>query len=178
MHQHHARPEKAMLLIGNPLPAGAPNSPADSSTRAHWAPVDLDQAVGHDRPHPSSRLTRARQVLVALLRCGGALLSGWLLRRQDPAAAGRHLHARLRELGGIWILLGRGLSVRYDLFPSAFCNELKNIADVAPPLDSRLVVTVVERELGRPLGETFSFFDHMPSRTTWRIGRCCLMASR
>ena len=167
MHQHQARPEKAMLLIGNPLPAGAPTPPAESSPRARWAPAGVNEAAAHDRPRPS-RLTRVGHVFVAIVMCGGALLFGWLLRRQDPAAAGRHLQAGLRELGGVWILLGRALAVRSDLFPAAFCDELKNMADASSPLDSRLVVTVVERELGRLIGETFSFFDHTPANTTWR----------
>jgi ubiquinone biosynthesis protein len=163
-----ARPEKAMLLIGNPLPAGATTPPAESSPHARWTVTDLDEAVGDLHRRPPSRLTRVGKVFVSIARCGGALLFGRLRRRQDPAAAGRYLQARLRELGGAWILLGRALAIRYDLFPAAFCDELKSIADASSPLDSRMVVSAVERELGRPIGETFSFFDHLPASTTWR----------
>jgi ubiquinone biosynthesis protein len=157
-----------MLLIGNPLPAGAAAPTAESSPRARGTPAGLDPVAAHNRPRPPSRLTRTGQVLVSLVRCGGALFFGWLLRRHDPAAAGRHVQASLRELGGVWILLGRALAIRYDLFPAALCDALKNIADTSPPLDARVIVSVVERELGRPIDETFSFFDHTPTNRTWR----------
>ena len=157
-----------MLLIGNPLPAGATAAPAQSSPRAHGTPAGVDEEGAHRRLRSPSRLTRVGQVFVSIVMCGGTLLFAWLLRRQDPAAAGHHVQARLKELGGVWILLGRALAIRYDLFPAAFCDALKNIADASSPLDSHTVVTVVERELGRPIGETFSFFDPTPANTTWR----------
>lgn len=156
-----------MLLIGNPLPAGVAAPSAASSPRARGTPAALDDAA-HTRLRPASRLARVGQVFVSLVMCGGGLVFDRLMRRQDPAAAGRLVRARLRELGGVWILLGRAFAIRHDLFPAAFCAELNGITDASPPLDARIVIKVVERELGCPIDETFSSFDHTPANTTWR----------
>jgi ubiquinone biosynthesis protein len=159
-------PEKAMFLISNPMPAGAAAPPAESSPRAHGTRAAFDETAAVHRP--PTRLARVGHVFGSLLMCAVTLLVGWLLRRNDAAAAGRQVQARLRELGGVWILLSRAFALRYDLFPAPFCDALNKIVDASQPLDARTVVGVIERELGRPIEETFSCFDYAPANTTWR----------
>ncbi|MDR1512090.1 MAG: hypothetical protein LBS56_01210 [Propionibacteriaceae bacterium] len=65
-------------------------------------------------------------------------------------------------MGGLIIKLGQFLSVRIDFLPKPYIDELGALQDAVPPVDSATAVRVVERELGRPVGELFATFDRAP----------------
>ena len=74
-----------------------------------------------------------------------------------------HSPARLRlmleELGPSFIKLGQLMSVRADLFPPEYTEELRKLQDSIPPVPFEAIKAVVEAELGRELTEVFSEFD-------------------
>lgn len=84
-------------------------------------------------------------------------------RRYDqPLSRPEHLRTALEELGPTFIKLGQILSTRADLLPPAYQVELAKLQDSAAPLDPRIVVSIVEQELGRPIDLAFRRFDRVP----------------
>ncbi|MFA5193351.1 MAG: AarF/UbiB family protein, partial [Verrucomicrobiia bacterium] len=65
----------------------------------------------------------------------------------------------LEELGPTFVKFGQILSSRRDLFDEPFYNELRKLQDAVPPFPGGEAVKIIERELGRPLGEVFKTFD-------------------
>lgn len=82
---------------------------------------------------------------------------------EEPAARPFPSPARLRqaleELGPSFIKLGQLMSTRADVLPSAFIEELKKLQDQVEALPFEKVRPVVEKELGRPVGEVFAQFE-------------------
>jgi ubiquinone biosynthesis protein len=64
--------------------------------------------------------------------------------------------------GGAFIKLGQLLAMRYDLLPSAYCQELSLLLDRLPPSRGVDVVRRIEQDLGKPLSECFKTFDELP----------------
>jgi ubiquinone biosynthesis protein len=65
------------------------------------------------------------------------------------------LRRLLRSLGGTFIKLGQQLAIRADVLPPIYCQELEHLLDEAPALAERYVRETLERQTGKPLGETF-----------------------
>ncbi len=73
---------------------------------------------------------------------------------------GRVLRWACETLGATFIKLGQVMSTRFDLFPPAMITELKLLQDRLPAFpDAR---AIIERELGRPIGEMFAELDAEP----------------
>ena len=74
--------------------------------------------------------------------------------------------ARLRrafEVGGpTFAKLAQQLSMRADLLPYPYCVELSKMLDQAAPFPTEQAVEIIERSLGRPLGEVFEILDPKP----------------
>lgn len=93
----------------------------------------------------------------------GALVEAeesWLGEDQGSAAA--RFRNVLEDLGPTFIKLGQIMSTRPDIMPPAFMTELKRLQDRVPPMPIDEVYTQVESALGRPVAESFSFFDERP----------------
>ena len=69
----------------------------------------------------------------------------------------------LQELGPTYIKFGQILSGRSDLLPEDFIKELSSLQDDVPPFPFQDVKTIIEGQLGRPLGELYSEFEEKPS---------------
>jgi predicted unusual protein kinase regulating ubiquinone biosynthesis (AarF/ABC1/UbiB family) len=63
------------------------------------------------------------------------------------------------QLGGLMIKLGQFLSSRADLLPEQALQVLVSLQDEVPPAPFAHVVSVIERELGKPVQELFSSLD-------------------
>lgn len=74
--------------------------------------------------------------------------------------------ARLRrafERGGpTFAKLAQQLSMRADMLPYAYCAELSKMLDNALPFPTEKAVKIIERSIGRPLGDVFKAFDPKP----------------
>lgn len=123
-------------------------------------------------------LLRARRIGTVLLRYGlDDLLAGtpaarWLKiarpfvprARADLAALprGQRVRLALQELGPIFVKFGQVLSTRRDLVPPDIADELVQLQDRVKPFDGELALALVEKALGRPVGEAFAAFDTTP----------------
>ena len=68
----------------------------------------------------------------------------------------------LEWAGGSMIKVGQQLSVRADLLPYAFCDELSKLLDDVPPIPAEEAIKILERNLGRPIKDVFEAFDPVP----------------
>jgi ubiquinone biosynthesis protein len=85
------------------------------------------------------------------------------VRRPFDRNAGPDLLPRyLEACGGGFVKLGQLLAMRYDLLPERYCLSLATLLDDLAPLPLKTLAAVVERDLGRPLGEVFRSFAEQP----------------
>ncbi len=96
---------------------------------------------------------------------------GSLAARLMPKAVIRvgkkHTHAQrvrmaLEELGPTFIKLGQLLSVRPDLIPQEYVNELQYLQDQVPPDNFEIIRNEIEIELGADLSKLFDRFEEEP----------------
>ena len=75
---------------------------------------------------------------------------------------GERLRLALTALGPIFVKFGQVLSTRRDLMPPDIADELAKLQDQVPPFDSALAVKIIEKSLGRPLGDLYENFELQP----------------
>jgi predicted unusual protein kinase regulating ubiquinone biosynthesis (AarF/ABC1/UbiB family) len=85
---------------------------------------------------------------------------GWREARFGRFAA-RFVRIATQFRGGL-IKLGQVASLRVDVLPDAMTEELVRLQDRVPPHPFEEIASQIERELGRPVGEVFPFFEEMP----------------
>ena len=72
------------------------------------------------------------------------------------------LRTTLEDLGPTYVKIGQIMSSRVDMLPEEYCKELEKLRQTVKPLDSEVARAVIEQETGKPLGETFSYFNDKP----------------
>ena len=116
-------------------------------------------------------LRRYREVLEVLGRHGFAVVADavglrrpWPRRRpREPVVPGPvHLRQALEELGPTFVKLGQVLSLRADLLPREYLDELARLQDQVPPQPFDAIRAVIEQELGAPLERLFRHVDPEP----------------
>lgn len=93
----------------------------------------------------------------------------WLLKA-SPArliptgnqSRGTRLRLALEQLGPVFIKFGQLLSTRRDLMPRDIADELARLQDHVPPFPGDEAKKLVERALGRPIEDAFSYFELDP----------------
>lgn len=88
-----------------------------------------------------------------------------VLRKNDIAhgITPNKLRTILEELGPTFIKLGQILSMRPDLIPQAYCEELTQLRSQVTPLDYTEVRKLIREEYGvKHIHEVFLSFDHEP----------------
>lgn len=85
-----------------------------------------------------------------------------VLRRDTPERRARRLRRMLENVGGSFLKLGQQMSIRIDVLPMVYCNELSKLLDRVPPFDTEKAMEAIERATGKSLGETFAAFDPEP----------------
>jgi len=118
-----------------------------------------------------SGLRRFAGITRVLIRNGFGTLADWLIKR--PAIAGkrsdlrpvmalptpRRLRHMLTELGPSFIKLGQLMSVRADLLPPEYIEELQKLQDQVPPQPFAAIKPYIEKQLGQSLSQAFRRFD-------------------
>jgi len=81
-----------------------------------------------------------------------------IIPKDAPGAVRR----MLEELGPTFIKIGQLLATRPDIVPQPFIDEFQNLYDktAASPYDE--IKSLIESELGRPIGEVYEQFDEKP----------------
>jgi ubiquinone biosynthesis protein len=139
----------------------------------------LDQTSPEVDALPPSSLRRAREIASVLRRHGlWNLVEAFGLKRHLPFQGSRdrqrvdsetvdpaQFRLALEELGPTFMKLGQVLSTRSDLLPPGYLSELARLQDAAPEVPAEKVLGILERELGRPVGEVFTDFDPRPLAT-------------
>jgi len=72
------------------------------------------------------------------------------------------LRAIIEELGPTYVKLGQMMSMRADILPAAYCEELQKLRSDVSPMSPDEVERVIETSLNRKLGEVFPSFDPTP----------------
>ncbi|NMM93368.1 ABC1 kinase family protein [Bifidobacterium oedipodis] len=65
-------------------------------------------------------------------------------------------------LGPTFVKVGQILSMRSEMLPQSFCDELAKLRADADPMPYSTVLQVLEAEYGRPVGEIFEHIDPKP----------------
>ncbi len=93
-------------------------------------------------------------------RSARLLPTRWLPEPAEPRA--RRLRRSLEDLGPIFIKFGQLLSTRRDLLPEDLADELSHLQDNVAPFPAHQAQQIIERALGRAIGEIFADFDPRP----------------
>lgn len=68
----------------------------------------------------------------------------------------------LEALGPTFVKVGQILSMRSEILPQAFCDELAKLRADADPMPHQTVLETLSSEYGRPIGEIFEHIDPTP----------------
>jgi ubiquinone biosynthesis protein len=85
-----------------------------------------------------------------------------LLRRNTLERRAVRLRVVLEGMGPTFIKLGQQLSIRADILPFAYCQELSKMLDKVPPFATEKAIARIEAVSGKPLQEVFQVFDPVP----------------
>lgn len=110
---------------------------------------------------PVSRL-RTLTTLFALLRLGGRLAVSRMRGTLDGEKAGIMVRGTFEHLGGLWLKAGQLLSLRVDLFPKPFCQQLALLQNRSYAFPTPIARQIVELELGGRIEDYFDEFGAEP----------------
>lgn len=113
--------------------------------------------VRHERAEGTGR--GMKFLLVRLLAVLSAPFVDRELRAQPFAVQFRR---RLERLGPTYIKLGQILSLREDLLPKNITNELKSLLNQLPVVPLPVLISIIEKDLHRPISELFLQIDAIP----------------
>ena len=85
-----------------------------------------------------------------------------LVRRDSPSRRAKHLRNAFERAGGSFIKLGIHLSMRVDLIPWTYSNELSCMTDWMKPYPVAEAIAIIERTTKKPLAASFATFDPQP----------------
>ena len=72
------------------------------------------------------------------------------------------LRSILEDLGPTYIKIGQIMSMRSDMLPQAYCDELMKLRTDVKPMSPDEIKSIIETEFKRPVQEIFSSFDSTP----------------
>lgn len=101
---------------------------------------------------PASRRRRLRQIMGVLRRTHAF----------EGDMTPQKLRRLLEALGPTFVKAGQILSMRPDILPQEYCDELAKLRTDAEPMPYDEVVATIEEEYGRPLASVFAEFDVRP----------------
>jgi predicted unusual protein kinase regulating ubiquinone biosynthesis (AarF/ABC1/UbiB family) len=75
------------------------------------------------------------------------------------AKIGRDFRHMLFNLEGLLIKVGQMLSIRADLLPNSFIDQIKDLVDQVPPSEWEDIKSVLEKEWGGSINDNLSFIE-------------------
>src|SRR5688572_9536201 len=82
-----------------------------------------------------------------------------LMRRSSMQRHAERLRRTFETAGPTFAKLAQQLSMRADMLPYEYCAELSKMLDRAATFPTAQAIEIIERSLGRPMGEVFEAFD-------------------
>lgn len=135
---------------------------ADQSTLSTNYPVEIDRK----RYRRAMRFFRRAgfnivwwEIILKRLRGEAFVAEG---REERTRRYAREFREVAIKLGGVMIKLGQFLSARVDVMPDSLIAELAGLQDEVPPVDTTIMMQVLEEELGQPKNAVFSHIDDEP----------------
>jgi ubiquinone biosynthesis protein len=105
-----------------------------------------------------------RRIGVAtMLERAGEMLHWGEATRSEQLEPQQRLRLAFEELGPTFVKLGQMLSMRDDLLPPKWTEELGHLRSNAAPVPFEQILPVIERSLGAPHAEFFVDLDREPS---------------
>jgi ubiquinone biosynthesis protein len=129
------------------------------------APKRLKKKSASDLTFKVGRLRTLSRLFVWILGALRMLLGNFvdiLLRRDTIDRRAVRLRLVLQGMGPTFIKLGQQLSIRADILPFRYCNELTKMLDKVPPFPVAVAIERIEKVAGRPIQEIFRVFDPVP----------------
>jgi ubiquinone biosynthesis protein len=83
-------------------------------------------------------------------------------KKREEKPNPKRLRITLERLGPTFIKLGQILSIRPDLLPKEYIDELGNLQDRVPPFPFKKAEKIIERELHHPINKLFLDFKKEP----------------
>jgi ubiquinone biosynthesis protein len=114
------------------------------------------------RVSPAFVLLRILTWSFALLSMARHMVLDRILRRSGVARDAVRLRETLEKLGPSAIKIGQQLSIRTDLIPREYSDELMRLLDDVPPFSRDVARRSVEQQLRRPLEALFRNFSETP----------------
>lgn len=161
---HH----KAPLLRGLPHPKGLPFSRRHSERTSALPPPQRQVTF---KAGVFRSLGRLMVWLFGAMLFGFGVFFDWVRGRNTVENRARRLKKTFLKLGMTFIKVGQQLSMRIDLLPRAYTDELAELlSNVPTEFDSNEAVKIIEGAVGQkkgasgpiPLGQIFSAFDPEP----------------
>ncbi|KAE8663675.1 BES1/BZR1-like protein 2-like [Hibiscus syriacus] len=90
---------------------------------------------------------------------GGMTEEKKVLKRK---ALAKWLKESILRLGPTFIKIGQQFSTRVDILSQEYVDQLSELQDQVPPFPSETAVSIIEEELGGPVGDIFDRFDYEP----------------
>ncbi|KAK8977954.1 hypothetical protein V6N11_059583 [Hibiscus sabdariffa] len=90
---------------------------------------------------------------------GGMTEKKRVIRRK---ALAKWLKESILRLGPTFIKIGQQFSTRVDILAQEYVDQLSELQDQVPPFPSETAVSIIEEELGAPVGVIFDRFDYEP----------------
>ncbi len=84
------------------------------------------------------------------------------IKKTDKRLTPQLIREVLEDLGGAFVKLGQFLSLRPDLIPPDYCEELSKLQDKVQPFSSIKAKHIISDELGKPLHQMFSYIHDRP----------------
>ncbi|WBT09840.1 AarF/UbiB family protein [Corynebacterium sp. SCR221107] len=81
-------------------------------------------------------------------------------REQLWSGIGRDFRELAMDKGGLIVKLGQHLSTHVEVIPPAMIAQIQDLQDVVAPVPTEEIITVVEQQLGAPIGGSFRDFSH------------------
>jgi ubiquinone biosynthesis protein len=100
------------------------------------------------------------------LRIASALVAfawqWWRLRDRAPGTLPVRLRETLERLGTTFVKLGQGLSLRRDVLPDGYREELEKLQSRVPAFATEQAVKAIEAAFGQPVEALFADFERTP----------------
>ena len=119
------------------------------------------------------KLKRFREIATILIKYGFDeivqrldLPGSDFIRKISPVEDDLSIHERIRcaleELGPTFVKFGQIMSLRPDLLPGEFVDELEKLQEDVAPVELSDIKAMVEESLGKKINDVFSVFDVEP----------------